>query len=472
MSRIARKSLTLLSLLSLPVALVIASGGTASARVATTTGTVKTTSTVKSSSLGRVSPTFTGPAATGCASGCSLLTGPFPSPSTANLPASSPAAAAAAKRAAAAGAAADAHHAMPSPVAPRVDASGGADPPAPTVSCQPLGPGCDPISLSSGGSVGVKGLNAVDSGTLATNSVGDIEPADQGLCANNKYVVETNNIGEILVFNQRLQRLSSPIPDDTLMGLTSRGWSSGGDPSCLYDASNGGHWFFTEIVSASSEASGGAFAGCFGAAANGCYEGIAVTKGSNPFGPYNVYFVNANYNPAEPGTPYLLNDFAKISATRDAFLLFYDEFPLNGAVPGIGGGFFNGAQEFAFNKNALEEGLPVSNSNGTPNQKFNVAIENMGLLPTPDGTCASDNTLHLPGITCWFTVIPAQAPDPSQWDNSYGGSGFMLASLDFYGFAGTVPSSGANQIAVFDWTGLSALNSSNCKSCARIHFGG
>jgi hypothetical protein len=153
-------------------------------------------------------------------------------------------------------------------------------------------------------------------------------------------------------------------------------------------------------------------------------------------------------------------------------LLFYDEFPLNGAVPGIGGGFFNGAQEFAFNKNALEEGLPVSNSNGTPNQKFNVAIENMGLLPTPDGTCASDNTLHLPGITCWFTVIPAQAPDPSQWDNSYGGSGFMLASLDFYGFAGTVPSSGANQIAVFDWTGLSALNSPNCNSCARIHFGG
>ena len=466
MPRIARKSLTLLSLLSLPVALVVASGGTAAARVATTT------STVKSSSLGRVSPTFTGPAATGCASGCSLLTGPFPSPSTANLPASSPAAAAAAKQAAAAGAAADAHHAMPSPVAPRVNASGGADPPAPTVSCQPLGPGCDPISLSSGGSVGVKGLNAVDSGTLATNSVGDIEPADQGLCANNKYVVETNNIGEILVFNQRLNRLSSPIPDDTLMGLTGRGWSSGGDPSCLYDASNGGHWFFTEIVSASSEASGGAFSGCFGAAANGCYEGIAVTKGSNPFGPYNVYFVNANYNPAEPGTPYLLNDFAKISATRDAFLLFYDEFPLNGAVPGIGGGFFNGAQEFAFNKNALEEGLPVSNSNGTPNQKFNVAIENMGLLPTPDGTCASDNTLHLPGITCWFTVIPAQAPDPSQWDNSYGGSGFMLASLDFYGFAGTVPSSGANQIAVFDWTGLSALNSPNCNSCARIHFGG
>ena len=131
------------------------------------------------------------------------------------------------------------------------------------VSCP--GPGCDPISTSAGGAVGVKGLNAVDSGTLPTNPLGDIEPADQGLCAGNGYVVETNNIGEILVFNQRLQRLSSPIPLDTLMGLTGRGWSSGGDPSCLYDYSNGGHWIFTEIASANTEASGGPFTGCFSA---------------------------------------------------------------------------------------------------------------------------------------------------------------------------------------------------------------
>jgi hypothetical protein len=472
MQSLVRKSLALLSLLSLPVALVALSGGAASARV------TKTTSTVKSTSLGTFSPTFTGPAATGCASaGCDLLTGPFPTPSTAGLSASSPAAAAAARNAAtakklAAAAASDAHHVMPSPIAPRVDASGGADPPAPTVSCQPLGPGCDPVSTSAGGANGVKGLNAADSGALATNPLGDIEPADQGLCAGNGFVVETNNIGEILVFNQRLHRLSAPIPLDTLMGLTGREWSSGGDPSCYYDYSNGGHWFFTEITSASSEANGGAFTGCFAAAANACYEGIAVTVGSNPFGPYNVYFANANYNPKEPGTPSLLNDFAKISTTRDAFLLFYDEFPLDGSVPGIGGGFFNGAQELAFDKNALEKGLPVTEPSGKPNQNFNVAIENMGLLPTPDGTCASDDTLHLPGITCWFTVIPAQAPDPSQYDNSYGGSGFMLASLDFYGFAGTVPSAGANQLAVFDWTGLRGLNSNNCSECANIQFGG
>jgi hypothetical protein len=320
-----------------------------------------------------------------------------------------------------------------------------------------LGAGCDTISSSSGGAIGVKGINAVDSGTLSTNvAVGDVEPPDQGLCAGNGYVVETNNIGEVLIFDVALQRKSPVIPLDTIMGLTGRGWSSGGDVSCLYDYDNGGHWFFTQFVSATTEASGGPFAGCFAAVANTCYEGIAVTVGSDPFGPYNVYFLNANYNPSEPGYPYLLNDFAKIATSKDAFLLFYDEGPLLGG--GLGGGFFNGAQQFAFSKDAFEKGLAATD------KKFNVAIENMGLLATPDGTCFSDNTFHLPGFTCWYQVIPAQPPDPSQYYHPRGGSAFMLGSLDFYG-------NGDERIAVFDWTGLAKLNSANCNGCAGIKFG-
>jgi hypothetical protein len=321
-----------------------------------------------------------------------------------------------------------------------------------------VGPGCDIISSFSGGATGVKGLNAVDSASQSTNVLHfDIEPADQGLCAGNGYVVETNNMGEVLVFNTALQRQSSVIPLDTIMGLTSRGWSSGGDISCLYDYDNGGHWFFTQNVSSTAESIGGTFAGCFAAVANTCHEGIAVSVGSSPFGPYNVYFLSADYNPAEPGYPYLLNDFAKIATTQDAFLVFYDEFPL--VTPGLGGGFFNGAQELAFNKKAFEEGLPVTDPH------FTVAIENMGLLPTPDGTCFSDNTYHEPGFTCWYAVIPAQPPDPTQYDNSHGGSGFMLGTLDYYGL-------GDERIAVWDWTGLSKLNSHDCSGCAGIRFGG
>ena len=195
--------------------------------------------------------------------------------------------------------------------------------------------------------------------------------------------------------------------------------------------------------------------------ANTCFEAIAVTKGNSPYGPYNVYYLNANYNPAEPGAPFLLNDFTKIGLTRDAFLLFYDEFPQSSSAPGIGGGGFNGAQEYAFDKNAMEKGAPVTPAVRSPNPRFNVAIENMGLLPTPNGTCASDDLFNKPGITCWFSVIPANPPDPSQFDNSHGGSGFMLESLDFFG-------NGDTRIAAFDWTGLSSLNDTG----RDVRFGG
>src|SRR6202051_3747643 len=440
------------ALLSLAAALVVVSGTAATAPVTDTTSAP--TSAISSSSLGSYSPTFVGPAATGCdISGCSLLTGPFFSPSVAGPNALT--------------ASALSPHSpkvMPLPTLPRRSAPGPKSlvvSVPPTVSCQPRGPGCDLISSSSGGAKGVKGLNAVDSGIWTG---GDIEPADQGLCAGNGYVVEANNLGEVLVFNTALQRKSSVIPLDIIMGLTSIGWSSAGDVSCLYDYSNGGHWFFTEIVSSNSEGSGGAFTGCFAGVANACYEGIAVSVGSDPFGPYNVYFLSADYTPAEPGFPYLLNDFAKIAVTRDAFLLFYDEFPLSGSAPGLGGGFFNGSQEFAFDKKALELGLPTQ-INGSPNPLFNVAIENMGLLATPDGTCFSDNTHHLPGFTCWYQDIPAMPPDPTQYDNSHGGSGFILGSLDFYGQADT-------RIAVFDWKGLSNLSSPFCKYSGGIQFWG
>ncbi|HEY1319122.1 MAG TPA: hypothetical protein VGF32_02695 [Streptosporangiaceae bacterium] len=468
-----RGTVAMLAMLSLPVGLLTATSGAAAAagmsRVAAGQASAAgTLSRGQSSptSLGEFSPTFTGPAATGCAAaGCSLLTGPFRTPSTKSV--------ASGHRAAGRLPARDAkHHAMPLPMLPRASAARGARqaasdaaPTVPTVSCQPLGPGCDTVSTSAGGALGVRGVNAVDSGTLPTNPQGDIEPSDGGMCAGNGDVVQADNIGEIMVYNAGLHRLSGAIPLDTLMGLTGRGWSSGGDPSCEFDPSHGGHWFFTEIASASTEASGGPFSGCFAGVANACFEAIAVTVGSSPFGPYNVYFLNANYNQAEPGAPSLLNDFAKIGVSRDAFLMMYDEFPLDANNPGLGGGGFNGAQEFAFDKDAMEHGEPVTKSDGSPNLGFNVAIENMGLLPTPDGTCFSDNQNHRPGVTCWIQVIPAQPPDASQFDNSHNGSAFMVATLDFH-------EQGDNRLAVFDWTGLHGLDSHSCATCGRIQFGG
>jgi hypothetical protein len=468
MRRILRPRIALLALLSLPVALLSVTGG---ATAATASHATARASAVTTSSLGTFKPTFAGPAATGCAVNCNLLTGPLNTPSTAAaarghaLTGQRPTAVARA-------------HAMPNLRHLRLSAAQrrrvlthSPSFPVPSVSCVPLGRGCDRISTSKGGATSVKGLNAVDSAEHTTNIFNNVEPPDQGLCAGNGFVVETNNIGEILIFNTALQRKSAPISFDTIMGLTGKNWSSGGDPSCIYDPANGGHFFFTQIVSASPESAGGAFTGCFAGVANQCLEGIAVTDGNNPFGPYHVYFSHADYNPAEPGYPSLLNDFAKISVTRDAFLMFYDEFPLlPSSLPGFGGGIFNGAQEFAFNKSALERGLPVR-VNRHPNPAVTVARVNMGLIRTPDGTCARDNVLHQGGITCWVAVIPAQQV-AGRFDNSHGGTGFMIGSLDFYGFV-PLATSGDNRLDVWAWTGLSALNSKGCATCSSaIRFQG
>lgn len=350
-----------------------------------------------------------------------------------------------------------------------------ADPP--TVSCPSAS--CSRINWGSGGAItNPLGLNAVDS----TSSFGyTIEPPDQGLCANNQYVMEILNVGVMQIFSaSNLKPVSNGYTTlDLLMGLPShgtKGWSSGGDISCIFDYNNGGHWIVTEFVSTTPETplvSGGQpgpFQGCFAAVLDTCREGIAVSVTSNPMGSYNVYFLDPNKVNTDPGVGYFLNDFAKIGTTNDAFMLFYDEFNQNPTTfptcPAFGCASFNGAQQFAFSKNALEQGLSA--------KSVNVAYENMGkannLYPIPANgafqpAAASCSSGAFAGLICWFSVIPAQTPDPSQFDNSHGGTGFMIGSLDFFG-------AGDNRIAVFDWTGLSDLNSAGCSKCRGIAFGG
>ena len=189
-----RYKIALLSLLALPAMLLVATGGAAAAAPHTSAAAVT------SSSLGSFQPTFTGPAATGCASpGCHLLTGPFRTPSTAHLSASQALSVPATPQA------------MPL-LRPHVPALSNAPTvQIPTVSCQPLRAGCDTISSFAGGAVGVKGINAVDSSAHTTNKFKEVEPPDQGLCAGNGSVVETNNIGEMLIFNRPGARLTGHL---------------------------------------------------------------------------------------------------------------------------------------------------------------------------------------------------------------------------------------------------------------------
>ena len=340
---------------------------------------------------------------------------------------------------------------------------------------------CDSISLSSGGAkTNPIALNAVDNFQTFGYTV---EPPDQALCANSQFAVEIVNIGVVQIYSaSNLKPLTGVASLDNLMGLSARGWSSAGDVQCLFDYSNGGHWFITEIVSTTPETPGpsgqpGPFQGCFAAVSDTCREGIAVSTGDNPLTTsWNVYFLDPNYVNCDPGshcgpapsaTSQILNDYAKQGTTRDSWMLFYDEFNL-GVAPSYcssGSGFgctgFNGAQEFAFGLNALEAGRPA--------RTITVAYENMGtapsLYPIPANGDFQPQAIDCTIGACWYQVIPAQTPDPTQFDNSNGGTGWMAATLDFFG-------AGDNRVAAFDWTGLSSLNSLACNKCDAITFGG
>ena len=160
------RTLVLLSALSLPMVLIASSGSVAAASGAGDGHPAA--SAVTSSSLGTFSPTFAGPAATGCAAaGCSLLSGPFSAPSTA----------AAAQGHPVGGQGSVTPRALPAPnLLRRLSAADqrrlrqASTFPVPSVSCAPLATGCDRISTAAGGATAVKGLNAVDSARHTTNN--------------------------------------------------------------------------------------------------------------------------------------------------------------------------------------------------------------------------------------------------------------------------------------------------------------
>ena len=327
----------------------------------------------------------------------------------------------------------------------------------PNVSCQPASAACDAIGPTNGGAS--TNPHALDAAQNRSVFGSPSEPPDQGLCAGAGYVMELTNSADVQVFNPSLQPASNAETLDTLMGLTQLGWSSGGDPICQYDPDNGGHWFVSQVLSTNTEASGGPFTGCFVGVLDSCRQGIAVSTTNNPLtSAWNIYFLDPNQVSANnPGAGHLLNDYAKVGNTAAALLLFYDEFNLNPslpACPSYGCLGFNGSQEFALQKSALESGAAT----------VNLVHENMGTDPSiqpPEGSCFNGPTA---GVTCWYQNIPANSPTDSEFDTAFGGTGFMVGSLDFVG-------QGDNRVAAFYWTELSNLDSAGCAGCSNITFG-
>ena len=147
-----RRKIALVSLLSLPAMLVVATAGSATA--APQRSAARTCAVTIFFEPGDIQADVRRLGCDWLPPGCHLLTGPFPTPSTANLTPS---------KAAAAGSK-DRWRVLPL-LRPRVPLSTRSSSAItiPTVSCVPLRAGCDNISAFAGGATSVKGINAVDS---------------------------------------------------------------------------------------------------------------------------------------------------------------------------------------------------------------------------------------------------------------------------------------------------------------------
>ena len=169
----------------------------------------------------------------------------------------------------------------------------------------------------------------------AANSAYDLEPPDQGLSADNQFVIEPiNNALAIYRTNGQLALPATPL--SAVFGVASE--STGNftsDPRCYYDSQTG-HWFLTEldILGASSSE-----------------QLLAVSDTSNPLGAFTD-FSFATTDSADTGCP-CFGDYPMIGADSNGFYITTNEFPISG--PG-----FNGAQLYAVSKVELElaaEGL-------------------------------------------------------------------------------------------------------------------
>jgi hypothetical protein len=94
----------------------------------------------------------------------------------------------------------------------------------------------------------VKGLNAFD---LVSTHGFTVEPPDQGLCANGKFVIEMVNLN-FKVFDSNLNALSGPMILETffhqpLSGNNGVNSTIQGDPRCVWDAGTG-RWFLSQLT--------------------------------------------------------------------------------------------------------------------------------------------------------------------------------------------------------------------------------
>jgi hypothetical protein len=291
-------------------------------------------------------------------------------------------------------------------------------------------PGNAGVNLSRSANVTAswEGVNFVDERTADGGNQFSVEPPDQGLCVGEGYVLEAVNtafaiyttsggrVGGVEALNpfftgdHAIVRSTPPVYGKFLS-----------DPKCYWDPGNK-HFYFT-VLEIDTDPATGAFG-------DSSHVLIAVSKGTTPStNPDDWYHYTLNttndgsapmytggpQTPSDDGCP-CFGDQPLIGADTYGFFITTNEFSIAGPE-------FNGAQIYAFDKDAL--------ANGNLGKPQYVAGGRLEEGPS-------------------YSVQPATSPTTGSWDTNANGTEFFLSALDFDGTAD-------NRIAIWSMTNTHSL---------------
>lgn len=221
-------------------------------------------------------------------------------------------------------------------------------PPPPTNNPNPAGRA---VSTANAGFSGFNGISHTDQRNAGTgnytNTQFSLEPPDQGLCANGKFVVESVN-NAIAVYDNNGNLLAGVTPNSQFLGLApeiDRTTLVSGpfisDPKCIYDWQTN-HWFFTELEEDVDPATG--------AMTGPSHTYVAVSKTADPTQSWTVFNFDTtddgtNGTPVHASCP-CFGDQPLIGSDINGFYVTTNEFPTFTAG-------FNGAQVYAISKRKL-----------------------------------------------------------------------------------------------------------------------
>jgi hypothetical protein len=311
-------------------------------------------------------------------------------------------------------------------------------------------------------SFGFEGLNHYQQRYARGGNQFSVEPPDQGLCVGNGYVVEPVN--DVLnIFSAATGE--SVLPDNTATNIVggfprnvnhavdlnsfygyapavNRAVPTGQpnhfgpvvtDPTCVYDAAT--QRFFFVVLTLEVNSTTGAFT-------HVNHLDLAVSKTSNPTGPWNIYNIDVtndgtNTGGKNPG-PWL-GDYPHIGADANGIYLTTNAYPW--CCDG-----FSGAQIYALSKAQLAAGAASVTMQH---------LDTSGLVNAPSEAGSTQ-----PGFTLW----PAQSPG-TQFNGDNLGTEYLLSSnaadeaqKPVSGEAGTRTS---NQLIVWTLTNTASLNTAS-----------